>query len=418
MKHIWGQLALINRGSRRIGFWAHAGLLAGFSLLFFLFLAGYSMLGYLERNVLGVVPDEELKVGIKKKDMAFFRVVEPGSKDALSQPDLDALNNIEGVKKVVPLTFGNHPSSANISFMGNNFTSDLVIQGFPPEWIEADVEPEKLAWEPGQTVPIVINSRLLSIYNNGYAKAQGMPTLSASAVMVPIWDLFYGPKGKPPVRLRARIVGLSPRVALGAAIPQNVLDYLHQQSGLPAPNITEAVLYLNGKRSGDAVRRAVDALGFAVDEPDPMARIFGQLKQIGAWGAVGLLLCICLFGFAFLNQTLKMLFLVKAHDYAICRALGMSRRMLRLALLSEATLMLALDLCAALAIGWTGAYLFAEHLLSPYLETLVGVAFRPTMPWSPVLMALLAIQLVGLAVLAPRILVSTSGPAGEFLDRA
>ena len=350
--------------------------------------------------------------------MAFFRVVEPGSKEALKPEDLKTLTAMDGVKKVVPLTFGNQPSSANISFMGNRFSSDLVIQGFPPEWITEDVPAEILAWEPGKVVPIVINSRLLSIYNNGYAKAQGMPTLSAGAIMVPVWDLSYGPKGQPPVRVRAKIVGLSPRVALGAAIPQNVLDYLHQQSGVPAPNITEAVLFLDGSRSADEVRRTVDELGFAVDEPDPMVRIFAQLKQIGGWAALLMLICICLFGFAFLNQTLKMLFLVKARDYAICRALGMSRRMLRLALLFEANLMLVLDLTIALALGWVGAYICASQILSPFLESLVGVAFAPVMPWFQVLLTLVAVTLTGLAVLTPRILVSTARPAGEFLDRA
>lgn len=371
----------------------------------------------MSRNVLAIVPDQELTVGIKRKDMAFFRLVEPGAKEALSTADLEALTQLKGVRKVVPLTYGNQPSSARIDFMGKGLSTEMVVQAFPPEWIADDVPIEKLAWEPGKTVPIVINNRLLSIFNNGYAASQGLPNLSPSALMVPVWDLFYGPADEPPIHLRARIVGLSPKVALGAAMPQKVLDFLHETAGLPAPQMTEAVLYLEGKQNSEGVRQAINQLGFSVDEPEPLARIFIQLKHVGTGAVLTLLTCICLFGFAFLNQTLKMLFLIKAHDYAICRAMGMSRGTLRLILVLEAQMALALDLMLALAAAWLAADLFARTTFSAYLQGLVGMPLELTMPWFFMGLTLLLVNCIGLAVLIPRILVSTARPAGEFLNR-
>ena len=320
MRRLLTELVLVNRGARGVTAWAHAGLTVGCGALFFMFLLGRAGLDYVDRQILGAVPDHELTVGLKKKDVAFFQISDPAGKAALSPEDLEAIAALDGVRAVTPLTYGTEASAAEITFMGKTYNTDMIVQGFDPAWIGGDVAPEKLDWEPGQTVPVVLNSQILVIYNNGYAQSQGLPQLSAKAVMTPVWKLIYGTKKGVPVTLNAQIVGFSSKVALGAAIPRAALDYLHGARGLQPAPATEAVLALDAAADTDAVRRAIDELGYAVNEPHPLTRIFRQLHGVALVGLLLLTGCLVLFGLMFGGSGLATEASVAAIDYA-CREL-------------------------------------------------------------------------------------------------
>jgi hypothetical protein len=404
----WTQLVLINRGERKTTALAHAGLVLGFALLFFLFLLGRAGLSFVDTHILGAVPEHELTVSLKKKDVALFQVVEPGGKTAMSEEDLDRIRSLEGVRDIVPLAYGSEPSEAQINFMGKVYTTDMIVQGFPPDWIHEDVAPDVLEWEPGGIVPVVVNAQVLVLYNNGYAQSNGLPQLSATALKTPIWTLHYG-EGPRRNSYRARIVGLSPKVALGAAVPDDVLRHMQQTTGNGEPPVTEAVLILAPDADTAAIRRTIDSLGYAVDEPHPLSRVLGQLHGISIAAMLLLSLCVAVFGFSYLNQTLQMLFLLKRRDYAVCRAMGMSRGRLRGLLLSEATAILAFDLLAAVVIGFTGAWSLHQFYLRDYLIRLAGSPLELGLPLSWLGTMALAILLAGIAFLAPRVWRATGG---------
>ncbi len=418
MKSLPTQLMLVNRGSRALTLWAHLSLIAGFGAILFLFILGKAGTNYFNENVLGAVPDQEMKVGVKKKDMAFFRVAEQGDRIVMGEKDLTAMAAITGVREIWPLSYGSEPSAVEIHFFGNIFRSGMVIQGIDPAWIADDVDPAKLEWKEGDIVPVVANSQLLIIYNNGYAASQGYPQLSANAVMAPIWTLIYGDsRDATPVVLKARVVGFSPKVALGTVIPHKVLDYLHRQLQYKSAPVTEVVLELEPSVDSDRVRREIDSLGFAINEPHPLARIFRQLHSMGVWSGLLLIGCVGLFGFAYLNQTLKMLFLLKKRDYAICRAMGMSRRRLRILLLTEALAFISFDLAGGLTAGFACASLINQHFLTDYLVNLVGMPLILHIPWTWIGILCFLVLLTSLCFLLPRILSATSRPVGDLLSR-
>ena len=402
------ELILINRGARRTTALAHLGLSLGCALLFFLFFLGRAGLEYVDTHILGAVPDYELKVSLKRKDVALFQVVEPGGKTAMTDEDLASIAGLPGVLDVVPLAYGSEPSEAQINFMGKVYTTDMIVQGFPRDWVEQDVESDLLNWEPGGIIPVVVNAQVLVLYNNGYAQSNGLPQLSAAALKAPVWTLHYG-EGTVRQSFRARIVGLSPKVALGAAVPNDVLAHLQSRLGNDRAPITEAVLVLSPEADPGEIRQSIDRLGYEVEEPHPLTRIFSQLHSISLAALVLLSLCVALFGFSYLNQTLQMLFLLKRRDYAVCRAMGMSRKRLRLLLLGEAMALLGLDLTLALALGYTAAWTLHNAYLHDYLIKLAGSPLELTLPVQWLALMVLGILVAGLAFLAPRVWTATSG---------
>lgn len=403
------QIGLINKGSRWLMFWAHLGLSAGFAAVFGLLILGKTSLSFLQTHLLGNLPQQELSVGLKKQDISLFRMSAPGSATQISDLDLEAMANLKGVAAALPITYATQPAEVSVSFFGFGFDSEIVIQGIEPEWVAPDLPGISLDWQEGETVPIVLSSHLLAIYNNAYAKSRGLPEISPQALSTPVMKITYGkpvrqPGDRPPLEVHGKVVGISPKVALGLALPNQVLEALHQRLALPPPPVTEAVLRLEPGTDGDPVASQVTALGFDPAVPSPIARALARLKRAGSLFAILLGTCICLFGFAYLNQTFKMMFLLKREDYAICRAMGMRAASLRTMLLVEAVLSTAADVALGLGAGLAGAVLVLNHWLTPFLEQLVGQAPKLLIPWPQIAAAAALVPLACGCFLLPRVL--------------
>ena len=235
--------------------------------------------------------------------------------------------------------------------------------------------------------------------------------------MTPIWDFIYGggSEGPPPITLKARIVGFSPRVALGAVIPNDVLAYLHRGLGLALPKVTEAVLRLSPDADAAKIKPIIEDMGFLIQEPSALARAFNQFREVTVIAGLMLVGCLTLFGMAYLNQTLKMLFYIKKRDYAICRAMGMSRAALRLILVVELTALIGLDLVLGLVAGYGLSKWLNAWYVSTYFESMIGAPVLLSIPWRDVSMLGLSVLVLGVIFLTPRIYRTTKKPVGQAM---
>ena len=396
--------------------WAHLGLALGFAIIFALFLLADSGLDYLQVNVLGLVPGQELKIGVKKTDVSLFRLPAKGSPETVTGQAMEELAALPGVRAVRPLTYGTQPTEVEVWVLTKNYRYDMVIQGFDPSWLEDEMPAETLAWQEGQPVPVVINTQLLAIYNSGYAQSRGVPELSPAAVTTPVLKIRYGGKSQPPVELNARIVGMSPRVALGLAIPQQALDDFHRRLNIEPAPVTEAALILDPEADVPMLRRAVADAGYELAEPHPLARVFRQTRAFGMGAGLLLFACIVFFGSAFLGQTLKMLFLLKRRDYAVCRAMGMSRIRLRTLLMVEILLTVGADVLLGGLLGIAVATGLSHFFFNDFLQGLTGIPFQVTIPWLFVLVLSMGLLALSLAAVTPRILSQTAKPTGYLLS--
>ena len=410
MKFFFRQLFFVNRGSRGTLLLAHGGLFLGCFLLSFIFLSVAGGYRFITTHFLGALPRQELKVEIKKADVSLFRVPERGKPQRLSPELLARMAALPGVQEVFPFSFANQPVSVELNFLGNSMESDVVLQGFDPALLQADFKPGELAWNPGEALPIIINSQLLAIYNGGYAKSQNLPEISAQALKVPVIVLTYGKAvDRAPLRMSGRIVGLSPRVGLALAIPQAALNRMHEDLNLPPPPVTEAVLRLASETDAAAVREAIEELGFAISRSHPLERALNQFRTAGLAAALTLTACLCLFAFAYLDQTLNMLFLLKKRDYGACLAMGMSRARLRFLLMAEMILLVGADYGLGLVAGFAAARGFNARYLAGFFEKMAGST--PTIDFPLMAGSLLGLALIALVLLVflPRLARLTHG---------
>ncbi len=415
MKEFLRQLWLLNRGARDIMFWAHLGLCFGCGVVFFLFLLASAGSRFVNRQVLGALPGQELRVGTRKEDVAMFRRTVPGSPERITPENLETMAALPGVVGAWPLRYGNQPARVRAQILTASFETDIVLQSFQPEWVAEQVPPEKLAWDPGQTVPLVVNPQILAIYNGGYAPSQGLPELSPEAMKLPLLTITYG---ETPVTFRARVVGYSPKVALGLAMPDQVLDYLHRQLAIEPAPVIEAAVELAANTPATPVREAIASMDFEIEEPSALARALAQLQQAGFWAGWLLVLGLCIFGGVYLNQTLKMLILFKRRDYAVCRAMGMSANRLQSLLTIELALSLLVDLGLGFALGYGAASAFQALWLNQRLLQLVGASLVLEPRWSGILAIALAVLVAAMLFLLPRIWRLAARPVGVMLGEA
>jgi hypothetical protein len=95
-----------------------------------------------------------------------------------------------------------------------------------------DKMPEDWKWEPGsRSLPIIVSSQFLDIYNYVFAPSQGLPQLSESSVRSIALNLKVGEGDKAEV-FSAHVVGFSDRIGSVLA-PQSFIDYGNKMYGKP-----------------------------------------------------------------------------------------------------------------------------------------------------------------------------------------
>ncbi|MCD6013459.1 MAG: hypothetical protein K0Q79_3321 [Flavipsychrobacter sp.] len=110
------------------------------------------------------------------------------------------------------------------------FATDMPLECVPDKFI--DNLPADWKWEPGNpTVPIIVSSQFLDIYNYVFAPSQGLPQLSESSVKLIVLNLTVG-SAPNTEKFMARVVGFSGRIG-SVLVPKSFIDYGNQKFGTP-----------------------------------------------------------------------------------------------------------------------------------------------------------------------------------------
>jgi hypothetical protein len=184
--------------------------------------------------------------------------------------EIAAMPETRAIYPVVPLTF---PTSAEASFVGQEFATDAVAAGIDPALLESEIaEGHRFApVDPNgnEPIPVVISSYFLDLYNLLYSKTiPGAPALSELTVIGYEFDLVLGESvlGGALARgvsrtVRCRIVGLTrnPQL-LGITMPREMAEQINQWhsevSGRPVnPNVPYAFLEVYETGQIDTLQR-------------------------------------------------------------------------------------------------------------------------------------------------------------------
>lgn len=131
---------------------------------------------------------------------------------AFSDEEIKDIENQEWARRVGKFTSSNYEIYASIGFGPGrtNIRTDMFFESIPDNFI--DVIPDKWGFDPeNPEIPVIVSKDYLSLYNFGFASAQGLPQISEDIVStVPISFTLSGNGQRETIN--GRIVGFSNRL--------------------------------------------------------------------------------------------------------------------------------------------------------------------------------------------------------------
>lgn len=105
---------------------------------------------------------------------------------------------------------------------GAGFSTIMVLESVPDRFM--DKKPTDWTWQPGSsTIPIILSSSFLSLYNYAFAPSQGLPQLSEETIKALPFQLEIG-SGADEQKYTARVAGFSDRIT-SVLVPESFVQY-------------------------------------------------------------------------------------------------------------------------------------------------------------------------------------------------
>lgn len=105
---------------------------------------------------------------------------------------------------------------------GVGFSTIMVLESVPDRFM--DKKPADWSWKPGSsTIPIILSSSFLSLYNYAFAPSQGLPQLSEETIKALPFQLEIG-SGVDVQNYTARVAGFSDRIT-SVLVPESFVQY-------------------------------------------------------------------------------------------------------------------------------------------------------------------------------------------------
>lgn len=366
----------------------------------------------------------------------------------LDEAALHRLSSIDGVEqafrkmevRVPAMAMPAAPLVQNFK-VPRNIRLALIAVGVEPEFVSADLA-SGVAFRPlprsadsttapaGQgdvlsfsTVPAMASKRLLTLYNQAFAKSQGLPTVSASLlhaaaglvlVDVQLGRSMLGGTQLPPRTSSLAFAGLSDRAPLhGVLIPLEAARAINAAYGQDAETYSSITLIASDPGRIPAIRQAVQAMGYSIEEGErELAEKIGQAVALTTAAMALLSILICLIAAINIAHALLSSVRTREREFGLMRALGARRIDVAGIVLSEAAVIgivggvvgIATARIAALALS---GFIAARVPLFP-LSPAGFFAFSPLLIAAALAIALGA-SLIGAIV--PALMASRANPA-------
>jgi hypothetical protein len=240
---------------------------------------------------------------IHKNGYDFISITKKITNETVGQPDKNVFhqNEIEELKSK-PFIEGIAPLLANEFHMqlsvAGFLKSDLFLESLKNEFI--DTVPPSFQWnENMQTVPVIVSSDFLEVYNV-FAPGQGLPQFSPATLMqVPLTITCYG-QGKQEV-FSGQIVALSDRIN-SVLVPETFLDYANKKFGEIKQTGSSRIFLKTKDANNPELLRFIDSKNYNINKEKTK---FGREKRmiqivfsaLGVFGLLVVMLALMLFSF-------------------------------------------------------------------------------------------------------------------------
>ncbi len=262
---------------------------------------------------------------------------------------------------------------------------EIIGQGVEPEYLAGDLPTGQVfAAAADGVVPVVVSSRLLEVYNHGFARSRGLPLLDpemVSGLRFPLtlgrsYVAKAGNKG-PSTELTLELVAVSDRALLGGVtLPLETVRELNRRwGGEEAANLYQSVvLELDEVERVAEVRRRVERMGLSVEDEERRLA-----EQVGGaiWLTTGALsfLSFLILGLAAVAIARAAFagVVARTREIGVMRAVGARRRDVASVVLGEAG-------AAGLLGGILGVLVGA---VAARLSDWVAISWMPDFPFKP-----------------------------------
>ncbi|MBN2199610.1 MAG: ABC transporter permease [Candidatus Aminicenantes bacterium] len=263
---------------------------------------------------------------------------------------------------------------------------EIMADGLDPRLVENDaVFGEFRDPDPGRPVPILLSKRLVELYNSGFARTRNLPPVNdilipyLPALPLTVNDSFVSDaqvRGDK-VPLQVRLVGTSHHALLGGiSMPLETVRKLNRalRGERAADAYDMAVLEAESSARLTSIQEAVRALGFGIDTGQQrMAESVGFVVTLVTLGFTLISLVIVALAAVNIAHTFFMIISERRREIGLLRAVGATRRDIRVVFLGEAALVgglggaagVALGTAACLAVDWLAVRLLPEFPFKP-----------------------------------------------------
>jgi len=274
-------------------------------------------------------------------------------------------------------------------------------------------------------VPVLISPHLVEMFNGAIRRAHGFPAINPDVAIgltaeVTIGaSMFRSSRRATPERIRVRLVGFSDKaIPLGLTLPLETVRRLNRMFGSPedAERYHSAILVTTSAGVVGRVVEAVRAQGLEVSDQGSLRAAALISIFLAAAGLLGGLIVI---GSAANVMHVQLLMVAaRRHEIALLRAVGASRRQIRLLVVCEAALLGAV----AGVGGWLGAVVGMAAADLGVARLLPAFPYKPetffAVPlWLPAAAMLFAVLFCTVGALIPASRAARLGPASMLADR-
>lgn len=334
------------------------------------------------QNITGGGSITKLTVQPKVEKVAKALNLLPLGQQKITPEIFAQVQNIQHVTSVYPeMIYGNF-SSMQISWMGENLQTDMMIFGVPYEFIAGDYKGSKESWDnAAPPYPALISNKIIDIYNFTIAPTSGLPFFTQNdlsgidVTLLPDESTFFPQTGKTQEQVGAKLVGFSNQTSIvGVTIPIEAVRKLNRQHN---PNYTDSFLRLHVQVDSadnvENVREKIMALGFdatsPVEEINTIAENFRTI-QLGL-GSISLII-LFVAGLMIANTFFSAV-MERKHEIGIYRALGATRRHIKQIFLLEATIIGLAGGIGGIVIGIIAGLFLNKSIL----DALANISIKP-----------------------------------------
>jgi len=223
--------------------WQLVGASAGVCIGLFLLLLAIQFYTDMQVLLKGAKSDNILVIN---KKLSVLNTL--GASSSLSTEEIEEVKSQPFVKSVG--VFGSNRFQAALTIPSFNLYTLLFFQTVPNQFLGIK-DTSGFRWKEGESVPVVLSSDYMALYNYGFAPSQRLPQLTLSTVqkVAPNLELIISGNGKQ-TKLKAHLHDLSPNIN-SILVPDAFMEYANSNFGDQNRPSNQLVLFVDNPYSSE-----------------------------------------------------------------------------------------------------------------------------------------------------------------------